>query len=103
MANRENKIVATQNEFAEALGMTSRSVRRYLNSFKKLDLIQNVGPGRWTLNNEIFSQVTAGERKELVIQYRAVKSRKKADKNQRRIFNEENADQEMAETRKKGA
>lgn len=89
MANRENKIVATQNEFAEALGMTARSVRRYLNSFKKLDLIQNVGPGRWILNNDIFSQVPAGERKELVIQYRSVKAKKEADKNQRTLFEDE--------------
>lgn len=96
MANRENMIYATVNEFGEALGMSKASAMRYLNSFKKLDLIQNIGSGRWALNSAIFSQVPAGERKELVIQYRAVKSKKEADKNQRRLFEEE-AEAELLE------
>lgn len=103
MANKENMILATQNEFSETLGMTPRSVRRYLNSFKKLDLIQNVGHGRWVLNSEVFAEVEAGDRRELVIQYRAVKSKKEADKNQRRLFADEDANRELpeAEVRKK--
>lgn len=96
MANRENMIYATKTEIAEALGMSLSTVKRYLNSFGKLDLIQNVGAGRWALNNEIFSQVPAGERKELVIQYRSVKAKKEADKNQRRLFEEE-VEQELLE------
>jgi len=95
MANRENAVFATLNEFAEALGMSKSSVMRYLNSFKKLDLIQNIGHGRWILNNEIFSQVPAGERKDLVIQYRSVKAKKEADKNQRKLFDEQ--EQEIQE------
>lgn len=96
MVTRENMISATVDEFGEALGMSKSSAMRYLNSFKKLDLIQNVGHGRWMLNSDIFAQVPAGERKELVIQYRSVKAKKEADKNQRRLFEEE-VEQELLE------
>lgn len=96
MANRENKITATVNEFAEALGMTPRSVKRYLSSFKKLDLIQNAGHGRWLLNNDVFTQLPAGERKSLVIEYRSVKSQNETRETQRKLFTKAEADQEPA-------
>lgn len=97
MTNKENIIYATVNEFAQTLGMSPRTTIRYLNSFKELDMIQNIGPGRWMLNNDIFTQLTAGERKDLVIQYRVVKAKKEADKNQKRLFTAEGETQQEAQ------
>lgn len=89
LATKENYIYKTATELSDMFGVSLPTMKRYLKSFQALDLIQNLGSGRWMLNNDIFSQVQAGERKDLVIRYRAVKAKKEADKNQSRLFEEE--------------
>lgn len=100
LASKENCIYKTSTELADMFGVSVPTMKRYLKSFQALDLIQNIGAGRWLLNNDIFSQVPAGERKDLVIQYHSVKSKKEINeeisKKQRRLFIEEEADQELA-------
>lgn len=89
LATKENYIYKTSVELSDMFGVSLPTMKRYLKSFQALELIQNVSPGRWMLNNDIFSQVSAGERKDLVIQYRAVKAKKEEHKNQRSLFDEE--------------
>lgn len=89
LSNRENYIYKTVAEMADLFGVSTPTMKRYLKSFQIMGLIENSGARQWILNSDVFSQVPAGERKDLIIRYRAVKSKKEADKNQRRLFEEE--------------
>lgn len=85
MALADNRIYATTSELAEKLALSNTSVKRYMTSFEALNLITRKAHGVWLLNGDIFARCKAGDRKNLVIQYRAVKEARQEDPRQMSI------------------
>lgn len=94
MAHREdNRIYARLVDFSAVLGMSVPSVRKYLASFEALNFITKVSYGIWELNSDLFSAVSAGDRRDLVVQYRAVKETRAAKRARQKRLKEATAGQ----------
>jgi len=93
--NRNNIIYASVTEIARELHVSRNTAYRYLQTFDELGLITNIGNSRWQLDPAVFAHMKPGQRRNILIRYRAVKAKKEADKNQRKLFDEQ--EQELQE------
>lgn len=86
--DRNNIIYASISEIARILKISRNTAYRYLKTFEELGLITNLSNSRWQLDPAVFAHMYPGQRKNILIRYRAVKKLKE-DVNQRKLFEEE--------------
>jgi len=84
-----NMVYATVSELSRSLMIGRNTTHRYLKCFQELGLIKNIGYGKWQLDPAVFSQVAPEDRRNILVQYKAVKTKSKEDKNQQCLFEEE--------------
>lgn len=89
--NRNNMIYASVTEIAKELGLSRKTAHRYLKTFDELGMITNVGNSRWQLDPAIFAHMKPGQRKNILIRYRAVR-REKENINQSSLFEAQEAE-----------
>lgn len=86
--NRNNIIYASISELARILGVSRNTAYRYLKTFEELGLITNLSNSRWQLDPAVFAHMHPGQRKNILIRYKAVKKLKE-NVNQRKLFDEQ--------------
>lgn len=86
--DRNNMIYASVTEIAKELGLSRKTAHRYLKTFDELGMITNVGNSRWQLDPAVFAHMRTGQRKNILIRYKAVRQEKENVK-QRKLFEEQ--------------